>query len=444
MVKKERKMDEQSFDKFIKDKLDHYEDPAVDESAFAAFKGSLTARSAKSWSRLSTAIIIASATLFTVVNTFIAWHRVSVNKVHADHVLRMQNSRLDSLSAIIMELRHSLAERSSSSDRNVNRRNTHSDNMDPHRTRVVEHLNHGLFLDTTDDINSEGLTALLRQKMVVIKGNRIFLNKEMIVNHNYDAIVSQVRDLSPVELHGSDQLVAIDSPSSKKSLLSHADHKTSAKFQNALEKHYFKGLGISVGPHVDGAMGLFRFGDGQFTPRVGLAANWIISPRLSIETSVDYATAKYILRNNYDQLPLATYDTYYGNPTSVVSTTRLLSAPVGIKYRQWLSEKNQFFIKAGYSPYFCIGSQYETSYNIIMHHGYDADDTRTISQLQRTTGSRFYGGTGSLTVGLTRNVFAKNKLDIGFFYERSLGGVGVEKNDLQLIGLRTAFWWKVM
>jgi len=437
-------MDEQSFDNFIKDKLDHYEDPLADESAFADFRSLLTARDAKSWSRFSTAIIIASATLFTVVNIFVAWHKVSVNKAHADHVLSMQNSRLDSLSSIIMELRHSLAERSSSPDMDVNRRNTHSDNMDIHRTRIVEHLNHGLFLDTTDNINSEGLTALLRQKMVVIKGNRIFLNKEKIFNHPYGTIVSQVRELSPVELQGPEQPVAIDSPLSKKSLSSHADHKTSAKFQNALEKHYFKGLGISVGAHVDGAMGFFRFGDGQFTPRVGLAANWIISPRLSIETSVDYATAKYTLRNNYDQLPLTTYDTDYGNPTSVVSTTRLLSAPVGIKYRQWLSEKNQFFIKAGYSPYFSIGSQYETSYTIIMHHGYDADDTRTISQLQRMAGSRFYGGTGSLTVGLTRNVFAKNKLDIGFFYERSLGTVGIEKNNLQLIGLRTAFWWKVM
>lgn len=122
---------------------------------------------------------------------------------------------------------------------------------------------------------------------------------------------------------------------------------------------------------------------------------------------------------------------------------KLFSAPIMIKYRQWFTDKNQIFIKVGYSPYVTIGSQYETNYNLIIHHGYDADDNRTVSQLERVNGTRFYGGTASLSAGITRKAFASNKVELAIFYEKSLGTVGRENNNLQLAGLRTAFWWRV-
>ena len=108
----------------------------------------------------------------------------------------------------------------------------------------------------------------------------------------------------------------------------------SAKMRNELEKHYFKGLGINVAPHADLAQAIFSQGTGLITPRAGVTVDWVISPRFSVESGIDYSTTKLVLDKNFQTITLPSSDTSLGRVERLGIKHTLLSAPIALKYRQ--------------------------------------------------------------------------------------------------------------
>src|SRR4051812_43148100 len=106
LAKKEKKMDEQSFDDFIKNKLGSYEDPDFDESALIDFQN----RSAihypspwygQSWSKIA---IATGVLLLTLFNTYMLWTETSADKMKASEISTLDVKRIDSITIILNRL----------------------------------------------------------------------------------------------------------------------------------------------------------------------------------------------------------------------------------------------------------------------------------------------------------------------------------------------------
>ena len=215
----------------------------------------------------------------------------------------------------------------------------------------------------------------------------------------------------------------------------------SSKMINKIEAYqYKKGICIALVPHIDLVQSAFSQGYGGLTPRVGLTADWIIAPHWSVETSVDYLSTDVTVKKNFSALHLINLIPELGNIESVELTTSTLSSPVNLKYRWWLTHKNQLIVRAGYTPYFSINRQYQYRQP---YPGRPAGSDKTISTLQHSDDVRFYGSTFHVGIGISKMIKKKNQLEADLFYERSPGGVGNEKLGIQLYGIRTSFSFRM-
>jgi hypothetical protein len=214
---------------------------------------------------------------------------------------------------------------------------------------------------------------------------------------------------------------------------------SSLRARNALEKHYFKGIGIQVAPHLDGMRNFFSTGIGGYSLRTGVAANWQLSPRISVETALDYSTTN--VRLSALNAPPSAGDPQFGNLDACIVTNKLLSLPVSLRYRQWIGHRSQFLVGAGFRPYALVSRQF--LYNYVKSDITPDGDTDRISTLETRNETRFYGGALSTSAGvlITRE---KNKgsWEASLFYERGVSGE-MKNNQLQLLGIRTAYWFKV-
>ena len=237
------------------------------------------------------------------------------------------------------------------------------------------------------------------------------------------------RLMAPVVKHDEEKVFPPSTRQGEKSLAA----------RNALEKHYFKGIGIQIAPHADLMRAIFSEGAGQFTPRVGITADWILSPHSSVETGVDYSSTEvFFNRSETSLVPLYPSG---GTLESAIVTNKLLSAPIAFKYRQWVSDKSQLVWRTGFTPYWTMSriAQYNFS---VPDLSPDHDEDRLVT-VEEINDFRYFGATMGTSLGLT---FKRGKnrgaWEASLFYEHSLGGT-LDQNSLQLIGLRTAYWFKI-
>ena len=114
--------------------------------------------------------------------------------------------------------------------------------------------------------------------------------------------------------------------------------------------------------------------------------------------------------------------------------------PISFKYRWWLSRQHQLVLRAGYTPYLSLRSQYLYSYP---YPGRPVDSDLTINTSEQLDQKKFYGNTLTVSAGITKSLKKSKKFETSLFYEKSLGSVGSQKLDMQLFGVRTALWFNL-
>ena len=70
-------------------------------------------------------------------------------------------------------------------------------------------------------------------------------------------------------------------------------------------------------------------------------------------------------------------------------------------------------------------------------------DHHRVSAIQTVNDGGIYGSTGTISLGITRQMKNNNKLEASLFYEKSLAAVGREKVDMQLFGIRAGYWFNL-
>ncbi len=445
-------MDDNDFDDLLKGKLKDYEDPTYDPSALDGLHERLSSFQPTPWyaSNSLRSAFISSLFLLTAINTyfFIYNSGIQQNTINKQHEIKLTNSNaLDSLKAVINQLQCTVAEQKleNSTPATLATPNFRLHLLNQNESNPLSGIDVGykVKLGSRENISSEVYNKLKEEDLLTEEHGEVFLLLPKKTNATaqppFHTHLSGLLVAAPQPLQL--QLIALSSTQSENKKLIHPipEGKTSLAARNALERHYFNRLGLRVAPHLDLVKGIFSQGSGAITPRVGLTADWLVAPRFSIESSLDYTTTENQLTKN--EIPeYAQYNPQLGICEKAIYSNRLVSVPLNVKYRQWISDRSQLILRAGYTPYFLLAKQFQYNYVRPDINGLTDDRTTTLNSYRDF---KFYGSTMSTSVGLmVKRDKYKGLWEASIFYERSTGK-GFDQKNIQLVGLRTAYWFTV-
>lgn len=387
-------MDEQSFDKLIKDKLQDYRDPRFDEDAFGTFRDriAVATKLAGSSANIRNVTVISIMILLTGLNFLITFYKTTDATSHA------MTQKVDSLTTVIAQLQSSLANQKS-------RPGDNSDKVANTNSRVTAAVASGEKRDEEPPVERRtiemGETAVHRLHVPLTFPVARFVRLQPIQNHSGERKINHV----------------------------------SAKTKTELEKHYFSGLGINAGPQVE--LGLLQFENASAgaLASAGFGVDWIFSPHLSMETNVHAAIASNPLSVNDPHVMQMNY-AGSGDLVSVTQVHDLFHSAALFKYRQWLNDRDQVYLKLGVSQYMMIGGKYKFEYLTSGYH--DPDDRGSITQIKKIDGVRSFATLGAVSLGFSRQLHHAQKIDVSAFYE---GGLNLDKNRAQVFGIQTSLWF---
>ena len=444
------KMDDNRFDDIIRQKLDSYEEPSFDPAALAGFHDRMNAFQPVMWYQrpLSQYLVAASVTLFTVVNAWLFWP--SSTTMPATHGSSSHEQVvIDSISREVNRInrKYSLVIRERDSAIQLSLRR-------PRTVYVAEPAKQGpgLYMGKTSDIPADVYHVLLVKRMIVTDNGYAWLvnpEKENGIYDRYAALpVKEVGADYPWPQAGWKELSLKSEPSTVVALNKPKSNQISVKMRTVIEKHYMKGIGINVAPIADLGASVFSIGEGGLVPRIGGTAEWVLSPTLSVETGLAYGTTTLHADNNFQSLSLPDPDPSLGFIEGVQIRNYLASAPLAFKYRQWYSEKGQAFLRLGYTPHYSFKQEYNMTYDFDrgqrpMGPMGPIPDHHRVSAIQTVNEGGLFGSTGTVSLGITRQMKNNNKIEASLFYEKSLAAVGREKVDMQLFGIRAGYWFNL-
>ncbi len=441
-------MDDTNFDDLLKSKFDNYEHPDLGPAALATFHTRVLSFPSVPWyAKYRTEVFVTiSFIFFSLLNGFIVWYSVRENANKTAELEKVVSRKIvDSLTLVINKLNADHLDSPMTMNQSYKGEITVADNK-----HTIVNQNHTVIKNSTAfDTNSK-----LHLGMVASLNSRIFdrLSEEGVVevkDGEVYLIIDRIRQVprgshtlnSPSRVAIIYENDTINSGIENVLPVSRLTHRISLKMINRIaEQKYTTGIGINLTPHFDLVSMAYSQGLGSTVPRIGITAEWIVSPHWSIETSVDYLTTKMTIDKNFQSFSGLDLNTELGSLDHAEISTRALSTPLDVKYRWWLTQKHQFVIKAGYTPYFSLRTQYVYNYP---YPGRPVDSDLTISTMEQKDQSGYYGGTSTIAVGLSRVIKRKNQFEVVLFYEKSLGKVGLEKLGMQLFGVRTAYSFRV-
>ena len=466
-------MDESSFDDLIKSKLTNYEDPTLDAGAFETFQEKLVVSQPIPWydQNLSRLGMAASAIIVTLLNIYILTLYKNKNETT---ILTNENKKQHELVDSLTNTIHQLSSQKEIIVKGLNTKQnqlaiTENENLTLKKNLALFKAKTTKNSEKELDSNQYSVITIGRASELPASVLRIFKDKQLALidtkndqvylfaSYRQNHILRQGQQIgnaiTPIELLEVSEIknpnfedLRVQSPAT---VIKGNKKLMSLKQRNELEKHYFSGLGINVGGHLDLLQSNYSIGSGSINPRAGLVVDWIVSPRLSLETGIDYFTNSInIDRDNILDIFLPQQMDQFGPLLTAEIDNKLISSPVSIKYRQWIGEKTQYILKAGYTPYYSLSSSYFYGYPSVKPiHPNDPDDPAyskpRINTVEQSSISGFYGGSITASIGLSRIIKKKNPLEASLFYEKSLGTVGQQGLKMDQIGVRMAYLFKV-
>jgi hypothetical protein len=195
---------------------------------------------------------------------------------------------------------------------------------------------------------------------------------------------------------------------------------------------------------MDISTGIYQGGKGNMDMGGGLLAELVLSPSLSLETGIKYMHRSYQLEKEaaLENPALPSIDTTLGALNKAEIETYLLELPMNLKFRYPLTSKMHWIISGGYTSILYLSQQFEYSYTYDVNHGQD-EINFTINSSERNNDAHFYAGTLNFYTGVSQWIKNSNTLELGLYYQHSLGGLGKENIQPQFLGVRGLYWFKV-
>jgi len=467
-------MDDNKFDNLIKDKLEGYEDPSFDESSIAGFHEKLASFRSAPWYQQPLPQYMATTilTVFTIIAVLI--FSIKENVTGNSSILNTEQLRIDSLLTIIQNFKtesvllrkkdsadakyriekgmlenavaNNAISNSTSGSRILN--STKQNSRASFSSRDVHVIKNKIVpLGPVMDLPLDVYHALIKNGMLIDDNGTAYLSapdRDNYYSNNEYALLG-IKDVYQSLKFSKSFVVLEEMQEPILKIIDKKENEILTGNKNELEKHYFKGIGINIGPHIDLSQGIFAKGEAPITPRFGLLTEIVTSPAISFETGVDYSTTSIAFDRDLQTIEIPNLDTSLGSLSDANIKNTLLSAPIAIKYRQLISDKNQVFLRVGYTPYFSIMQEYQCGYkpNYFPPSGATPYGSHYVTSILQVKDNFFYGNTRSISLGLTRITRGKEKIEGSLFYESSLSAVGNEKISMTLFGIRTAYWFNL-
>jgi len=213
-----------------------------------------------------------------------------------------------------------------------------------------------------------------------------------------------------------------------------------------LERHYMRGIGLNIGPWVGASNAFYDGGTGVMKPDVGIHADILLSPSLSIETGIKYNVWNYEIDDdkNLNSLNFPGIDTNIGVLQSVEMESYVLEIPFNLKYKHLYNAKTAFTTSLGYSPVLYMSQDFEYDYLLTLNAGDPLNSTSVIVNTgSKINSPKLYNGTINLSVGIHKILKNKDYLEISLQYKHGLTKMGYEGIQPKIAGLRTGYWFKV-
>lgn len=208
---------------------------------------------------------------------------------------------------------------------------------------------------------------------------------------------------------------------------------------NSLERHYWKGVGINAGLSVGGSLPFYEKGKGSAFISPGLNAELVFSPNWSLETGISYSRRGYSISENADlgweAYPEVNSD--FGTLEKVEVEVDAIELPIQLKYRFAVSPVTKLFTGIGYSSLFYASQEFEYH-----HRATDgALEGLSLRSGYRLSTMKPYSGSLQFSFGFQRKLNENRFFDASFHYQRGLGNIGIENNNVGYFGLRAAYWF---
>ncbi len=211
------------------------------------------------------------------------------------------------------------------------------------------------------------------------------------------------------------------------------------RMHRELEKHYTKGVGIMAGPTIGVYKPFFDVGKGETRPVYGMKADFIMSPSISIETGFNYIQIKSEIEGQPDLSRVAKpqFDPSRGELITMEVESEFIEVPLNVKYKYPIGE-GAIFGSLGVSSVFYSSQVYD--YEQSFETG---NQTLNVGSGANFIPSPQYVNYANISLGITKLVKKQNSFELSITYQKSLNDMGESDFKNSLLGLRTAYWFKL-
>ncbi|MBL6447748.1 hypothetical protein JMN32_15625 [Fulvivirga sp. 29W222] len=231
-----------------------------------------------------------------------------------------------------------------------------------------------------------------------------------------------------------------------KALDKHRKQALPAKVLRDIEKQRMKGIGFQYGPEVDIMKLASDRGSGHPGIAAGIKAEFILSPSFRVETGAKYSYTSYRV-NDPAKLgdKLATYpglNEDIGKLQQIEQRTYAVTVPVQLKYYHPVARDRYIFASVGLSPQMQVLQRFEYEYE----YKYTSDENDfsvDIEASKHFDDGKIYTGMLDASLGIEKKLKNHSILQLSAFYGRGIGKLGMEESELAMIGLRSALKFRV-
>ncbi len=431
-------MDDQRFDDSLKSKVGDYEDSGFDPAALAALHHQMAAALVVPWYSLyRTELLIGSGIVASTLIILLSQWFMNTNAIAAMDekiiILQAQQEEISNLQNQLSLLRNAPPD----TIRIIEIREQPSSNYTSllYRLRLLEaEAARRDVVGNAQNENSESSYGLVGKDYFT----GLNFNESQSTSTAASYRNSFPKRLSPKEKEKESAHAEPDNSA----LVVQSDAKNlSANTLRDLEKHYQKGIGIRVGPTVEFAKGFYSEGtQGDIALTYGVLGDFILSPSLSIETGVKYSKRYYDISDTDALLglPLPGDDQSPGTLQIAEIDSWMFEIPVALKYRYPLSLKTHLLGSIGYSSLLYRKQIFE--YDHLFPSGGDA---YTLASEYESSKTSFYSGSLNITLGISKKLKNNEILETSLYYQYGIGEKGIEKTNVNFLGVRGVYWFTV-
>jgi hypothetical protein len=461
-----KQMDDNRFDDIIRDKLGEYEDPAYNSSAFAGLQNRMAGGVQSSWyGRYRNEILTAAAAV--IIGVVLLWGQASLHQDNFNQIsnelskLQEQNAKLlanqEKLVGENASFRDKLADSTRLVEQRVAVERMYQDvseqisllqgklqKANAATPQTVLANRQMVYMGKISDLPQDVIQAVSRDHELINMDGYVFMvvPQEELISTTYPYL-NERKGITNRYLLPEYEFVIDSSLQTREDIVQIERNQVSLPVKQIREleaKNYNRGIGIEVGPALEGYRAFYQPGKDLYAFGGGILANFITSPTLSIETGMLMHQTEYqVGEENVESLNIPAGDPTYGTLQTVEISSSMFELPLNLKYRHRISAANHLVLGAGISGLVYTKQEFEYIY------GFEVGNNQIIpvETSFREKGTQWYLGTGNVALGLSSLLKNGKRLETMVFYKKGLTDLGLEQVEGDFMGVRAAYMFGV-